>query len=189
MQEPVNSLTVLLEHAAAGDSAANEALFEQIYRVLKKLARSQLNANRRGTICTTELVNETSVRLLGAEYLGSLKNRRHLVAMAAQAMRHILIEHARKRNSQKRGGDWLRLDLDESELFADRLSDQVLALEEAMQKLRSLDQRAHQVVELKFFGGCTTAEIADYLDVSEGTVKIAWRKSRAFLYSEMEASD
>jgi len=189
MQEQANSLTVLLERAAAGDSGANEDLFEQIYPMLKKLARSQLNANRRGTICTTELVNEASLKLLGAEHLGNVENRRHLIATAAQAMRHILVDHARKRNSQKRGGDWVRLDLDESELSADRLSSQVLALEEAMRKLRALDQRGHQVVELKFFGGCTIDEIADFLDVSEGTVKIAWRKSRAFLYSEMEADD
>ena len=189
MQDSSHSLTALLERAAAGDSDANADLFEQIYPTLKRLARSQLNANRRDTICTTELVNEASLKLLGAEYLGNLENRRHLVATAAQAMRHILVDHARRRSSRKRGGDWVRLDLDERELSADQLSGQVLALEDAMQKLKSLDQRGHQVVELKFFGGCTIGEIADFLDVSEGTVKIAWRQSRAFLYSEMEAND
>lgn len=189
MQEQNKSLTLLLEKAAAGDAKANADLFEHIYPALKRLARSQLNANRRDTICTTELVNEASLKLLGAEHLSNLENRRHLVASAAQAMRHILVDHARKRNSYKRGGDWVRLDLDEGELSADQLSGQVLALEEAMQKLKAIDQRGHQVVELKFFGGCTIGEIADFLDASEGTVKIAWRKSRAFLYSEMEAND
>lgn len=189
MQEQADSLTQLLERAAAGDAGASEHLFDQIYPMLRKLARSQLNANRRGTICTTELVNEASLKLLGAERLGNVENRGHLAATAAKAMRHILVDHARKRNSQKRGGEWVRLDLDESELSADRLSGQVLDLEEALQKLHALDERGHQVVELKFFGGCTIDEIADFLGVSEGTVKIAWRKSRAFLYSEMEADD
>ena len=189
MQAPDSPLTALLNRALAGDAGANEALFEQIYPILRNLARSQLNANRRGTICTTELVNEASLKLLGAEYLGSAENRRHLVAIAAQAMRHILVDHARRKNSQKRGGKWVRLDLDESELIANQLSDQVLALEDAMRKLKSFDERGHQVVELKFFSGCTIDEIAEILGVSEGTVKIAWRKARAFLYAEMEGDD
>ncbi len=77
MQQPANPLTAILERAAAGDSSANEDLFERIYPTLRKLARSQLNANRRGTICTTELVNEASLKLLGAEHLDGLENRRH----------------------------------------------------------------------------------------------------------------
>lgn len=185
----MTTLTMLLERAAAGDPGANEDLFETIYPVLKKLAHSQLSAHRRGTICTTELVNEASLKLIGAQHLGGVENRRHLIATAAQAMRHILVDHARKRNSKKRGGNWVRLDLDDGELLAERLSDQVLALEEAMQKLETLDERGHQVVELKFFGGCTIDEIADILEVSPGTVKAAWRKSRAFLYAEMDADD
>ena len=189
MNKPCRPLTVLLERAAAGDVSANDDLFAHIYPTLRKLARSQLNAHRRGTICTTELVHEASLKLVGADQLGLLENRKHLMATAARVMRHILIDHARKRNSQKRGGDWARIDLDESNLSADTISNQVLALEEALQKLHELDERAHQVVELKFFGGCTIDEIADFLDISEGTVKIAWRKSRAFLYTEMESSD
>ena len=188
MEQPAESLTALLERAAVGDARANEDLFQQIYPTLKKLARSQLRANRRGTLCTTDLVNEASVKLLGAEHLANLENRRHLVATAAQAMRHILVDHARKKKSRKRGGDWMQLDLDENELSAAGLPDQVLALEEAMVKLRAIDQRGHQVVELKFFGGCNIAEIAHLLDVSAGTVKNAWRKARAFLYAEMEAN-
>lgn len=185
----MTTLTTLLQRAAAGDPVANGDLFEKIYPVLKKLARSQLNANRGSTICTTELVNEASLKIIGAEHLGGLENRRHLIATAAQAMRHILVDHARRRSSEKRGGDWVRLDLDDGELPAAKLSDQVLALEEAMQKLGLVDQRGHQVVELKFFGGCTIDEIAELLEISEGTVKTAWRKSRAFLYAEMDVDD
>lgn len=114
MQEQGSELTQLLARAAAGDAEANEHLFSQIYPTLRKLARSQLNAHRRGTICTTELVNEASLKLIGADSLGQVENRHHLIASAARAMRHILVDHARKRSSQKRGGDWARIDLDES---------------------------------------------------------------------------
>ena len=189
MQEPATQLTVLLERAAAGDPQANEDLFAHIYPTLRRLARSQLNAHRRGTICTTELVNEASLKLIGADKLGRLENRSHLVSTAARAMRHILVDHARKRNSQKRGGDWARIDLDESNLTPEALSGQVLALEEALQKLAELDERCHQIVELKFFGGCTIDEIAEVLGISEGTVKNDWRRSRAFLYTEMDRND
>ena len=101
-------------------------------------------------------------------------------------MRQILVDHARKKNSQKRGGDWLKLDLDHNELPVAHLSEQVLALEEAMKSLYEIDSRGHQVVELKFFGGFSIDEIAELLGVSGSTIKIDWRKARAFLYAEME---
>ncbi|MBT8101258.1 MAG: sigma-70 family RNA polymerase sigma factor [Gammaproteobacteria bacterium] len=186
MHETGGNITAILERAAAGDPAAHEDLFSHIYPALRKIARSQLNSHRRGTICTTELVNEASLKLFGSEKLGGLENGGHLMATAARAMRHILVDRARKRNSKKRGGDWYRIDLQENQLSADGLSDQVLALDEALQRLHRADKRCHQVVELKFFGGCTIDEIAELLDISEGTVKLAWRKSRAFLYADME---
>ena len=186
MDDTSDKLTLLLERAAAGDSAANDDLFARIYPTLRKLARSQLNRHRRGTICTTELVNEASMKLFGVRQLGQLENRDHLIATAARAMRHVLVDHARKKNSQKRGGDWFKIDLDEDELPIAMLSDQVLALDEALKSLHDVDDRGHQVVELKFFGGCTIEEIAEILGVSDGTVKLAWRKARAFLYSTME---
>jgi len=185
MHNPGEQLTQMLERAAAGDAEANDDLFAQVYPLLRKLARSQLNSHRRGTICTTELVNEASLKLIGADQLGRLENRNHLFASAAKAMRHILVDHARKRNSQKRGGDWARLDLDESKHSAEQLSSQVLALEDALQQLFEVDERCHHVVELKFFGGCTISEIAEILEISESSAKIAWRKARAFLYTEM----
>ena len=185
MGETGDKLKYLLERAAAGDDDANEDLFATLYPTLRKLARSQLNRHRRGTLCTTELVNEASMKLFGGDQLGQLENREHLMATAARAMRHVLVDHARRKNSQKRGGDWFRLDLDENELPMDRLSEQVLALDDALKRLDGVDRRGHQVVELKFFAGCTIEEIAELLEVSDGTVKLAWRRARAFLYSEM----
>lgn len=188
MKEPQTNLTVMLERAAAGDAAANDDLFQHVYPTLKKLAHSQLSRHQRGTLCTTELVHEVSLKLFGAEHLGNVENRSHLMATAARAMRHILVDHARKRGSKKRGGEWARIELDASELSADRLSEQVLALEGALKHLHDVDERCHQVVELKFFGGFTIPEIAEFLDVSEGTVKLAWRKARAFLYAEIDST-
>lgn len=186
MNDTGEILTRLLERAAEGDASANNDLFERIYPTLRKLARSQLNSHRRGTLCTTELVNEASMRLFGVRQLEQLENREHLIATAARAMRQILVDHARKKNSQKRGGDWLKLDLDHNELPVAHLSEQVLALEEAMKSLYEIDSRGHQVVELKFFGGFSIDEIAELLGVSGSTIKIDWRKARAFLYAEME---
>lgn len=182
--DPTN-LTGLLKRAADGDASAHDDLFESIYPVLRKLAHRQLGAQRNATLCTTDLVNEASLRLFGADKLGRLDGRSHLFATAARAMRHILVDYARQKAARKHGGDWARVPLDESRLAADSLPEQILALEEAMTRLQEIDERGQQVVELKFFGGCTIEEIATHLGISEMTVKRAWRKSRAFLFAEM----
>ncbi len=187
MDEHADNLTGLLHRAADGDAKANKDLFEQIYPTLRKLAHRQLGARANATLCTTDLVNEASLKLFGASKLANLEGRNHLFATAARAMRHILVDYARQKYARKRGGDWHRVSLDESQLAAERLSEQILALEDAMTRLQEVDERAHQVVELKFFGGCTIDEIAEYLGVSDMTVKRAWRKSRAFLYAELES--
>lgn len=188
MDKPADNLTGLLHRAADGDAEANEHLFERIYPTLRKLAHRQLAAHRKGTLCTTDLVNETSLKLFGADRLARIDGRSHLYATAAKAMRNILVDYARQKASQKRGGDWQRLSLDENQLSAAGLSHQILALEEALTRLRETDERGHQVVELKFFGGCTIDEIAEHLGVSDMTIKRDWRRSRAFLYAEMNAS-
>lgn len=186
MDERGDNLTSLLHRAADGDAEAHEDLFTRIYPTLRKLAHRQLGAHVKGTLCTTDLVNEASLKLFGADKLARLDGRNHLFATAARAMRHILVDYARQKSAQKRGGDWHRMSLDEGQLSAAQLSEQILALEDALTQLHDTDERGHQVVELKFFGGLTIDEIADYLGVSDMTVKRAWRRSRAFLYAEME---
>ncbi len=181
-----NNLTGLLERAAAGDALANDALFEKIYPTLRKIARRQLRQHRQGTLCTTDLVHETSLRLFGQEKLRRLDGREHLFATAARAMRHVLVDYARQRSSVKRGGEWQKVSLQENQLALEALTDQVLALEDAMAALERVDSRSHQIAELKFFGGCTIDEIARYLDISDMTVKRGWRSARAFLYAELE---
>lgn len=188
MEERADILTGLLHRAADGDAEAHDDLFTHIYPTLRKLAHRQLGAHRKGTLCTTDLVNEASLRLFGAEKLAKLDGRDHLFATAARAMRHILVDYARQRSAQKRGGEWRRLSLDEERLSSAELPEQILALEEALNRLLAVDDRGHQVVELKFFGGLTIEEIARYLGVSDMTVKRAWRRSRAFLNAEMGAT-
>ena len=102
-------------------------------------------------------------------------------------MRSVLVDYARQSAAQKRGGDWDRVSLDENQLGREHLSAQILSLETALNRLYEADERDHQIVELKFFGGYTIEEIAQILDVSDMTVKRAWRRSRAFLYAEMES--
>lgn len=185
--EQADNLTGLLQRAAEGDANAHDDLFAQIYPTLRKLAHRQLSAHRKETLCTTDLVNEASLKLFGSEKLARLESRRHLFATAAKAMRNILVDYARQKAAQKRGGDWQRLSLDESQLSAADLPEQILALEEALTRLHGIDERGHQVVEMKFFGGLTIGEIGEYLGVSEMTVKRDWRRSRAFLYAELES--
>ena len=187
MEEKSDNLTGLLHRAADGDAQAGENLFTHIYPTLRKLAHRQLNAHRQGTLCTTDLVHEASLRLFGTDKLAKLDGRSHLLATAARAMRHILIDYARQKLASKRGGDWQRLSLDESQLSVAQLSEQILELEEALSRLHETDEQGFHVVELKFFAGCTIEEIAEYLGVSDMTVKRAWRRSRAFLYAEMSA--
>ncbi|MDJ0750613.1 MAG: ECF-type sigma factor [Woeseiaceae bacterium] len=187
MEKRADNLTGLLHRAADGDSEAHDDLFAHIYPTLRQLARRQLGAHRKGTLCTTDLVNEASLRLFGSDKLARLDGRNHLFATAARAMRHILVDYARQKSAQKRGGDWHRLSLDEGQLSAATLPEQILVLEDALERLQGVDERGYQVVELKFFGGLTIEEIAEYLGVSDMTVKRDWRRSRAFLYAELES--
>lgn len=185
MSADAEHLTGLLQQAATGDVGASEALFARIYPTLRRLAHRQLGAQANATLCTTELVHEASLRLFGADRLGKLEGRNHLFATAARTMRHILVDYARRKLADKRGGEWARVSLDDNLLSAASLSEQILALEEALTRLGEVDERGAQIVELKFFGGLTIEEIAAHLDVSDMTVKRAWRKSRAFLHAEM----
>ena len=185
MTDQATALTLLLERAAAGDHDAIEQLFEQIYPTLRKLAHRELSAHRRATLRTTDLVHEAYLRLLGPHKLGQLEGRGHLYAAAAQVMRHVLVDYARRRSAHKRGGDWQRVSLDEGQLATAALPNQVLALDAALARLKEVDGRCHEVVELKFFAGCSIDEIAAHLGVSDMTVKRDWRKARAFLYAHM----
>ena len=179
------SVTVLLERVSDGDEVAVGQLYDAVYPTLKRLARRELSGHRRDTLCTTDLVHETYLKLLGPGQLERLAGRGHLYAAAAQAMRHVLIDYARKRNADKRGGGWQQVSLDDGVFSTEQLSAQVLALDSALNRLEQADERSFKIVMLKFFAGCSIEEVAAHLDTSAMTVKRGWRKARAYLYATM----
>jgi RNA polymerase sigma factor (TIGR02999 family) len=161
-------LTELINLGRAGDVAANDEAIRRLYSELKKIAAAELRRQHPGTLNTTAVVHEAWEKLSGYDG-GPLGDRKHFFALAARAMRQVVIDHARARGAQKRGGDVANLDLDavvEGQLDH---AQQWLQLDEALRRLADDDERAARVVELHVFGGLTFLEIADALGVSERT--------------------
>ena len=182
-----NDITRNLQAARAGDAAALEELYGQVYEELRTLARRQLRRLRGGPLQTTEVVNEAYLRLCKQVELG-VEDRAHFWAISAQAMRRVLIDHFRSRSAQKRGGTDCPLTLDEGRVpVADRGA-VLLDLDEALERLAVMSPRLARVVELKFFGGMTEKEIGVALEVSERTVRGDWRKAKAWLSRELSES-
>lgn len=173
------------ETPAATEPSSTEEAFDLLYQQLKSLARHQLRKRSRGaTLCTTELVHELFLRLT-RQGSSLVVDRSHFMALSAQAMRHILIDHARKRIRQKRGGEHIRAELDDNltaqDLDVEREAAFLLAFHQALVELGRQDQRLAKVCELRFFGGFSIAETAETLGVSTPTVKRDARLARLFL--------
>ncbi|MCA9241296.1 MAG: sigma-70 family RNA polymerase sigma factor, partial [Planctomycetales bacterium] len=132
----------------------------------------------------TALVNEAYIKLCGAER-PDWKSRTHFFAAGAQAMRRILVDHARGKNREKRGGQWQRVEFDEQLLGQRQEHEDILAVDEALAKLSRIDERQAKIVELRFFGGLTVAEVAEALGVSKRTVELEWKMIRAWLRREL----
>jgi RNA polymerase sigma factor (TIGR02999 family) len=187
MEEPSGQeVTALLREWAAGDRAALERLMPIVYGELRRLAASQLRAERREhTLQPTALVNEAYLRLVGQRSV-SWANRAHFFAIAAEMMRRVLVDHARKRSAAKRNPATVFLDLGSSETpWGDR-PPELLALDAALTELGRLDARQAKVVELRFFAGLSVEETAEVVGISTATVKREWRTARAFLQHEIE---
>lgn len=186
-RQAAGEITQLLVAVRAGDRSALDRIFERLYSELKKLARAQLRFGRTATsLDTSALVHEAYLKLVRAESL-TLADRGHFFALAAKAMRQILIGHAEALRRQKRGGGAVMLPLDE-ELVAPALwqAEQLLAVDVALAELERLAPRLARIVELRFFVGLNEIEIAALLEQSERTVRRDWRKARAFLHAELE---
>jgi RNA polymerase sigma factor (TIGR02999 family) len=171
-----------------GDENARDQLFAVVHPQLQQIAARFLHQERADhTLEPDALVNELYVRLVGAE-LVSYRDRAHFFAIAARTMRHILVDHARARIAEKRGGERQRLNLSAVDGWtpAERNED-ILALDELLAKLETADPRAARVVELRFFGGMTEEEVAEALSVSAITVKRDWKVARAWLMSRLQA--
>lgn len=162
-----------------------DELFPLVYAELRRIAAREMRRERPGrTLQTTALVHEAYLRLLKNASM-SFESRAHFLGIAARAMREILIEHARGRGARKRGGGAVRLTLDDVVAPVAAPSIDVLALDEALQRLARLDQRHARVVELRYFGGLSVEETAVAMDLSPATVKRAWTLARAWLYREL----
>lgn len=176
-------ITVLLARARAGDAQAMGAAYSAMYEELKRAARQQLR-RMRDDFQTTALVHEAYLKLAGSAQLAA-SDRNHLLALSARAMRQVLVDDARARKADKRGGGQEPLTLTARLDAGERAAVEVLELDELIQRLHALDERAAQVVELRYFGGYEDTEIAQMLDVTDRTVRRDWRKARAFLLTEL----
>lgn len=181
----------LLDASAAGDEQALEQLFPLVYEELRRIARRHMRQEQAGhTLQTTALVHETYLKLAGRQ--PRWQNRAHFFAIAARAMREILIDYARTRNRDKRGGGLRPVPLDGSDGGAvmppERLQE-LIDLDEALKGLAALAPRQSRVVELRYFGGLTVEDTAEVLGVSPGTVATEWRLARGWLRSELSRGD
>jgi len=180
------AMTELLNRMAAGDADAGARLLPVLYGELHALAGREMGGlAAKVTLQPTELIHEAWMRLVGGAPQ-SFENRSHFVGVAARAMRSVLVDHVRRRQAQKRGVDWLRIELDEVvDLFAERAPN-LLALDEALERLSKMDAQLGRMVELRFFAGMSVEETAKILGVSEPTVVRGWRIARMWLRRELE---
>jgi RNA polymerase sigma factor (TIGR02999 family) len=166
--------------------AAADSLFPLLYEELRRIAHRQLAIERAGhTLSTTALVHEAYVKLAD-QTRAQFASRAHFLAVAAQAMRRILVTHARKVRTEKRGGAWHRLDLDQVDIPVEERAEALVMLDGALDRLSALNPRLSQVVECRFFGGMTEEETASALGVTERTVRRDWVKAKGWLLSDLD---
>jgi RNA polymerase sigma factor (TIGR02999 family) len=180
-------VTQLLEKWRHGDAGALQKLTPLVYEELRRLARQYMRGQPSDhTLQTTALVNEAYLRLAGRKK-PSFINRSHFLAVAAKAMRQILVNHANALQTGKRGAGAAKVQLDDAAVVSPEQTNAILDVNEALEKLAMLDSRKAQVVELKYFGGLKEDEIADVLKISGVTVRRDWTFARAWLYNELQA--
>ena len=182
---PVPGITELLRGIERGERDARNQLFEMVYRELRMIARRQL-ARRRGptTLNTTALVHEAYLKLAGDSLL-STRDRGHFFALSSRAMRQVLVDHARRRLRNKRGGGAAVLPLDGIDVPISERAEELIALDGALERLEAMDAGLARLVEWRFFGGLSVEEVAGLMEVSDRTVKRHWRAARAFLFREL----
>jgi RNA polymerase sigma factor (TIGR02999 family) len=185
MSVSTSQMTRLLVDWQQGDESALKKLTPLIYDELRRIAHRYVQHERNGhTLQTTALVNEAYVRLAGQEK-PEWQNRSHFFAVTAQVMRHILIDHARRRRYLKHGGEFQQVSMEEASLMSENRAAELIALDEALDELKNFDSRKSKVVELRYFGGLSLEETADALDVSVMTVRRDWRAAKAWLFRRM----
>jgi RNA polymerase sigma factor (TIGR02999 family) len=182
----MNDVTRILEAIEQGDPAAAGELLPLVYRELRQLASQRLAQEKPGqTLQATALVHEAYLRLVGEQDTQRWDGRGHFFAAAAEAMRRILVNRARDKQRLKRGGGQQRIDLDLAEIAVDTPNDEVLALDEALDKLSKEDADCAELVKLRFFAGLTQEESAQALNISRRTADRHWAYARAWLFHEL----
>ncbi len=180
------NVTQMLQAITAGDETAPERLLAVVYDELRRLAHGYMRNERADhTLQATALVHEAYLRLVDWENV-TWQNRAHFFATAARVMRRILVDHARDRNAQKRGGGIRTIALDKAVSFGSNENIDIVSLDEALAELAGFDPQQAQIVELRFFAGLTIEETAHALKVSESTVKRDWQIAKAWLYNRLK---
>ena len=183
--ETKGKVTHLLAELRSGKREAESRLIEVVYPELRRIAMRYMRGERAGhSLQATELVNEAYLRLLG-EGDRNFQNRSHFFAVAATQMRLILVDHARRKRTQKRQGERVRVELTDILAISEDKLDDVLEIDAALNRLREWDPRQCKIVELRFFAGLTEDEVAEVLDLSPRTVKRDWKVAKAWLHGEL----
>ena len=179
---------LLLDHSR-GNGEALDRLLPLVYDELRSLANRSLRRERPGhTLQPTALAHECYLRLVD-QRLVQWQNRAHFFAVAATAIRRILVDHARSRGAARRGGGRQRVEFDEGALVSEEIDLDFVALDEALEELAEMDPRKSRVVELRFFGGLGIEDVSEVLDISHATVEREWKLARAWLYREIRKGD
>jgi len=185
----VSDVTQILERMEKGDGQAAHELLPLVYEELRTLAAQKMAHEQPGqTLQPTALVHEAWLRLVGGGQ-SHWNNRGHFFGAAAEAMRRILIENARRRTARRHGGGQARIDIEEVDIAAPAADDQLLAMDEDLGRFATLDPRKAELVKLRYFVGLTIEEAANALGISEATAKRWWEYARAWLYTEMRSTE
>jgi len=183
-----HQVTQLLQQWSEGDQNALDKLMPMVHDELHRLAHQHMRRESAGHVLqTSALINEAYIRLVDQPQM-RWQSRGHFFGIAARLMRHILVDDARKRNAAKRGGSFIQVPLDEASTVVQEQAANVAALDDALQRLETIDERQGKIVELRFFGGLSIEETAEVLKVSPGTVMRDWTFARAWLRNEMSVA-
>ncbi len=179
----------LLDRVTGGEPHAAEQLMELVYDEFREMAETHLRREAPGhTLQPTALVHEAFLRLIDQTQV-DWKGRTHFLAIGSKAMRRVLVDHARRRRREKRGGGRQRINLDEQLILSPRHDEDLLAVNDLLAELEELDPRQANIVELRFFGGMSSGEVAEHLGVSKSTVDREWRVVRAWLRKQLAEGD
>lgn len=184
-----NQITELLADWGKGNEEALNILMPIVEKELRRIAHNYMRHEKdHHTLQTTALINEAYLKLIDQRRI-DWQNRSHFYAISAHIMRRILLNYARESAADKRGGDFYLVNLEDENIFSPEMPEQIVALNDALERLAKFDKIKSRIVELRYFGGLSIEEMADFLGIGKSTVSLHWRMARAWLYEEIEGKD